>query len=243
MKAVSLTFVLSAFVALSAIGCDQADRSLSANDMLADASFGQDADLASMQDELAKLALEPLSPEEAAGLAYMREEEKLARDVYTAMYTKWNLRPFTNIARSEQQHMDAVLSLVTRYELTDPVGSDGPGVFKNADLAKLYTDLMAKASTSASDALTVGATIEEVDIVDLQKHLKETDNADITLVYDNLMRGSRNHLRAFVKNLSAQGITYAPQYLTEAEYKAIITTDVERGSANGRGKGAGKGRR
>lgn len=234
MKNFSLVFILSSFFVVAAIGCNQSDAGLSANDMLSDAAFSQDADMASVQAELNSMALEPISPEESSGLLYMREEEKLARDVYAAMYAKWNLSPFTNIARSEQMHMDAVLTLITRYSLTDPVGTEAPGVFKDAALQNLYTALMAQGTKSASDALQVGATIEEVDIVDLQKHLKENDNEDIALVYDNLMRGSRNHLRAFVKNLSALGITYAPQYLTAAEYTSIITTDVERGRAKGR---------
>lgn len=32
----------------------------------------------------------------AEGLLYMREEEKLARDVYIALYEKWGLRTFLN---------------------------------------------------------------------------------------------------------------------------------------------------
>jgi hypothetical protein len=93
---------------------------------------------------------------------------------------------------------------------------------------------MTQGNKTDVDALKVGATIEEVDIVDLQKHLKETDNKDIALVYDNLMRGSRNHLRAFVKNLNTRGITYAPQYLTQTEYNTIIASGIERGYRGGR---------
>ena len=85
---------------------------------------------------------------------------------------------------------------------------------------------MTQANKTDVDALKVGATIEEVDIVDLQKHLKENDNEDIALVYDNLMRGSRNHLRAFVINLKARGITYSPQYLTQTEYNTIIASAI-----------------
>jgi len=84
-------------------------------------------------------------------------------------------------------------------------------------------------SNSLRDALEVGAAIEEIDILDLQEHMAETDNDDITLVYENLMKGSRNHLRAFVSTLEKQGFEYASQYLSQEEYEDIISSPVERG--------------
>jgi len=234
MKILSLSLIFTSLIVISAIGCDQADSGLAANDMVSDGAYALDENLGAVQAELGKIALEPVSTEEAAGLLYMREEEKLAHDVYAAMFVKWNLRPFTNISRSEQMHMDAILSLITRYSLIDPVGTNGAGIFKDAALQNLYTTLMIQGNKTDVDALKVGATIEEVDIVDLQKHLKENDNKDIALVYDNLMRGSRNHLRAFVKNLSARGIVYSPQFLSQTEYNAIIASGIERGYRGGR---------
>jgi hypothetical protein len=56
------------------------------------------------------------------------------------------------------------------------------------------------------------ALIEKIDILDIQKKLDEQiDNKDITFFYANLLRGSRNHLRAFVKNLSRQGVSCTSQ--------------------------------
>lgn len=49
----------------------------------------------------------------------MREEEKLARDVYLTFGEKWGLTLFTNIAKSEQTHTDAVKTLLDRYEIKD----------------------------------------------------------------------------------------------------------------------------
>ena len=60
-------------------------------------------------------ATTPLSATEKESLLYMREEEKLARDVYNAFYDRYGLRVFSNIATSEQAHMDAVLTLLNRY--------------------------------------------------------------------------------------------------------------------------------
>ena len=154
---------------------------------------------------IAEFPLEELSEGEIDGLIFMREEEKLARDVYIAMYDKWEKRVFNNISESEQRHMDALKTLFDRYELDDPVGVNSLGVFKNETLQDLYNTLIDQGSVSLIEALKVGALIEEIDILDIQNELDEhVDNQDVTFVYDNLLKGSRNHLRAFVRNLSRQ---------------------------------------
>ncbi len=165
---------------------------------------------------------EDLSTAERDGLIYMREEEKLARDVYLVLYDQWNVRIFGNISKAEQRHTDAVKYLLDRYQVDDPVTNNEIGSFTNQDLLKLYNDLTAQGKTSLVEALKVGAAIEEIDILDLQKDIAAADNEDIKLVYNNLMEGSYNHLRAFVRNLSAQGITYSPQYLSPEAYESII---------------------
>lgn len=178
---------------------------------------------------IASLPLEPLNDAEKSSLLFMREEEKLARDVYDYLYLKWSLQIFDNISTSEQTHMDAILELLNRYELEDPAKQDESGSFVNSDLQELYTDLTKVGTTSIVDALKVGAAIEEIDILDLKKALDaDVDNQDITMVYENLMKGSRNHLRSFVKTLGNQGVIYQPQYLTKEEYDAIINSDMER---------------
>ncbi len=169
-----------------------------------------------------------LSAEEAAGIRYMREEEKLARDVYYRLYEQWDLPIFSNIGSSEQTHTDAVKALIDKYGLEDPASS-AAGTFSNAELQMLYDTLVAEGSTSLQAALEVGAAIEEIDILDLQNYLAETDNEDVRLVYENLMKGSRNHLRAFVTTLARQGVDYSPRYLSQAEYDAIVSSSIERG--------------
>ena len=132
------------------------------------------------------------------GLIYMREEEKVARDVYRALYQKFTLRVFVNIPKSEQRHMDAIKKLLDRYGIEDPVGENGEGVFRNEGLQKLYTDLVARGSVSTQEAYAVGRLIEETDIADLDHHLAEVDgNSDIAAVYAQLRVGSTHHLRAF----------------------------------------------
>ncbi|MCA9998204.1 MAG: DUF2202 domain-containing protein [Anaerolineales bacterium] len=138
-----------------------------------------------------------VTDDEAAGLLFMREEEKLARDVYLTLYDEWGLRVFSNIANSEQQHMDAILTLINLYGLTDPAGSNGIGVFTNPDLQALYDDLLTQGLESPAAAIQVGVLIEQTDIADLQTRLAIADNSNIERVYNNLLRGSQNHLAAF----------------------------------------------
>jgi hypothetical protein len=142
------------------------------------------------------LPTEPLSAEETSHLFYIREEEKLALDIYQALFSKWRMRIFYNIAASEKRHFDAIGTLITRYGLSDPAQA-AAGVFTNPDLQKLYDELLAKGNLSLLDALQVGVLVEETDIDDLKAAIAVTDNRDLLTVYGNLMNGSLNHLSAF----------------------------------------------
>jgi hypothetical protein len=150
----------------------------------------------------AQLNLTQLEEQE---LLYLREEEKLARDVYTALYASSSLQIFSNISQSEQRHMNAALTLLQTYGLTDPVGSNAAGVFTNSELQSLYDQLVAQGAASQIAALQVGVLIEETDIADLEAAIGNTDKPDVIRVYNNLLKGSRNHLSAFTNNLAALG--------------------------------------
>ncbi len=169
----------------------------------------------------------PLSDDEASGLLYMVEEEKLARDVYLTLYNETGLVVFERISESEGRHMDAVLGLIEKYNLTAPDTLNEVGVFENPKLQSLYDQLIEQGSQGTVDALKVGALIEETDIKDLEDWMAKTDNEDIKAVYSNLMAGSENHLRAFVKNLEAQGVSYTAQVLPQEQVDEIL------GSENG----------
>lgn len=170
-----------------------------------------------------------LDAAEAAGLTFMREEEKLARDVYQYLYPLWNVTLFDNISRSEQQHFEAIGALLDRYRLDDPALQDLPGVFQSAELQDIYDQLIALGSTTSLAALQVGALIEETDIVDIQEAIAATDQRDIIRVYESLLRGSRNHLRAFVAAIEAQGVPYTAQVLPQEAVDAIVDSPMERG--------------
>lgn len=150
-----------------------------------------------------------LSTEEIQTLSLMREEEKLARDVYLTLNEAWSQPVFANIAQSEQQHMDAILVLLERYQLTDPA-LPTRGLFSDAELQALYDELVIRGQQSVTEALYVGAAIEEIDILDLEKAIAETDQADLRQTYENLLAASGNHLRAFVRNIEAQGLVPSP---------------------------------
>ena len=146
------------------------------------------------------------------------------------MDARWgaSTRVFGNIANSEATHAEAVRQLLLRYSLVDPAATLAAGLFQNTTLQGLYTQLAASGAVSLIEALKVGAAIEEIDMIDIDTALLNIDNQDIRLVYDSLLKGSRNHLRSFVSNLSNQGVTYVPQYMAEADYLAIVTTPMER---------------
>ncbi|WP_457681624.1 DUF2202 domain-containing protein [Thermovibrio sp.] len=172
-----------------------------------------------------------LSKEEVKDLIHMREEEKLARDVYLTLSKYYHLPIFRNIARAEKQHMRMVGLLIKRYGLKDPVAETGDriGVFEDKRLEELYNELVDEGKRFLVDALKVGATIEDLDIKDLKEALQRTNRPDIRAVYQNIMKGSRNHMRAFVRLLKRYGGSYTPKYITEAEFERIVNSPIERG--------------
>lgn len=171
-------------------------------------------------------ATTPLSQAESDSLTFMREEEKLARDVYDALGSYGV--PFTNIVNSEQNHMDAIGTLLDRYDLDDPAATTAKGEFVDPDLAALYTDLVNQGKPAELAALAVGCEIEELDIRDIDLAKESVDHADIVSTYDNLLLGSRNHLRAFNGKLVSLGGSYAPQFIDRATYDAIVSSPQEK---------------
>jgi hypothetical protein len=187
------------------------------------------SDMVDGQKLISGIKKSELSDKEITGLIQMREEEKLARDVYTTLGNIWGAKVFSNISASEQTHTDAVKVLLTRYGIADPITNDTVGVFSSKAMQDLYNTLTTKGKASLVDALIVGATIEDLDIRDLETLKKETAKEDILVTYDNLQKGSRNHMRAFVKNIQTNGGSYTPQYISQSEYNSIITASQERG--------------
>jgi hypothetical protein len=173
---------------------------------------------------------EELTQEEVAGLCWMWEEERLARDVHLAMFDLWGLRAFERIAASKARRMEAVLGLIEAYGLEDPVTDHTPGVVSDPELAALDAELVYRGSESLVAALTAAATIEDLDILDLEEQLAVTGRPDIQRVCENLLRGSVNHLRAFTARLEAEGAVYEAVYHTEEDLSPLLAD----GSVGGR---------
>jgi len=162
---------------------------------------------------LSRYPEEPLSEAEESGILQLREEEKLARDVYTLLGEQWGSSAFETIKSSEQKHMDAVALLINRSDLIGPAQSEA-GKFQSPKIAGLFESLMSQGERSELEALQVGMTIEDVDIYDIDQILAQNDNQDIQAVFTNLRNGSANHLRRFYTDLKAVGGSYTPQYIS-----------------------------
>lgn len=175
---------------------------------------------------------EQLSEAEIKAMIFMVEEEKVARDVYNLLYKTWGIPAFANIAKAEQRHMNAIISLLNKYELKNPVAGLEPGEFTN--LQELYDSLVKTGKKGEIEALHVGATIEDLDIYDLLRELDSVDNEDITVVFNNLLNGSENHLRSFCALLVLYGSSpYEEQgYLTQGQIDDILNTPRTRGKGN-----------
>jgi hypothetical protein len=187
-----------------------------------------------LNDYILYLPMEELSDHELQSLKQMREEEKLARDVYMALYEKWNMNIFNNIAKSEQTHTDMVALIIKKYSLDDPF-IDEYGVFADSTLQELYFTLVEIGNESLAQAVFIGCTIEDLDIYDLEEFLVDTDNQDIRMVYQNLLKGSRNHARSFNGQYAVQGKTYVTQFITAAEWEQIISASSEQGTVDADG--------
>ena len=152
-------------------------------------------------------AAEPPTDEVAAMLAFMREEEKLAHDVYllfSEMYAgqEAGSKIFGRIAESELRHTDAVKGLLDEYGLPDPAAGMLPGQFVNQSLQDLYTALVSVGGSGYTEALGVGVVIEQKDMMDIVAAIElSVAYPDIVQVYSNLLAGSEHHLAAFLRVL------------------------------------------
>ena len=161
-----------------------------------------------------------ISEEDEQALLFMLEEEKLARDTYQFLNDYWDMVQFENIMQSEQSHMNAVETLLKAYHIPYEILENGK--FTNEDLQTWYDKFAEEGVVDEVAALTIGATIEDLDIVDLDDHIQATSNPYIIEVFSSLQCGSRNHLRSFVQSIENLGSTYEPQFLSQEAYDAIL---------------------
>ncbi|NYT00852.1 MAG: DUF2202 domain-containing protein [Methanocellales archaeon] len=164
----------------------------------------------------------PLTTTEIEGILLIREEEKMARDLYLDLYDKEKLTIFLKVANSEQNHMDSIKILIDRYSLQDPVQEER-GLFTNQTIQALYDQQTEIGKRSLEDALGAGATVEEVSILHLEEHIGHTDREDIIVAYEGLLTGSQKHMRSFVSSMDTHGYEYTPHFLSQEEYDQIVS--------------------
>lgn len=162
-----------------------------------------------------------LTSEEKSSLQLMREEEKLAYDVYSHLYVIYKDRPFANISSAEEKHTNTVLWLMEKYGVEDK-GSSLQGKFNNSKLQALYDKLIELGESSREMAFAVGVIVEETDIADLDDSLKNTNNPDLIRVFKNLRAGSYRHLNAFQSWLDS--LSENPEATHEKVMEAIRKT-------------------
>jgi hypothetical protein len=177
------------------------------------------ADLSNEQSSLSKT--------EAESLIKLREEEMLAHDVYLAFSELYSVPVFRNISKSEMVHTEAVKTLIDRYELEDPALEHETGKFTDPHFQELYTELVERGSSALEEAILVGLLIEDLDIADLEIALEtEIKSEDIKLVYENLLRGSQNHMKAFYAHASGRDLDYTPVYISSERFMEIIGAEI-----------------
>jgi hypothetical protein len=197
-----------------------------------------------------------LTKEAAGALAHMWNEEKLAKDIYLAMYDLTGNQTFYNIAsQSETQHQESVQNLIAAYDLNildpdygtgysaDALAAYGPGQYSIDAIKDLYDALYAKGSQSEVDALQVGCMVEVTDINDLDDELaKVQDYSNITTTFEFLRDGSYNHYWAFDRALKAIGVNDGCCSLGAEYCKTPEEYPSQNGGGNGQGNGHGHGR-
>lgn len=162
------------------------------------------------------------SPEAVDNLRFMIEEEKLAGDVYRVFGSLYpDIMPFQNIPKSEDKHFNALVGQAGMIGLdVSDLTSLTAGHYQNSVLQSLYSNLVARGSSSSYAALTVGRDIEIQDIDDLTHAMAGiSDTSSLYTTYGNLRNASYNHLNAFNNWLA---VTPAPPVPEPETYAMLL---------------------
>lgn len=227
ISALSITAITIAAICLI-IACSM-DNTLMTDENLANDNVTTSADMLYSDltwEELPEcnfkiVSTAPLTEVEVEMLKYVREEEKMAHDVYYVLSEIYKKPIFKNIMKSEQNHMDKVWCLLIHFNVEDPA-SDEIGKFTNDEIQELYNYLVDLGTKNIIDGLTAGAIIEDYDIYDIEHWMSQTDNEAIISVFSNIVCGSGNHLISFTRLLDGFDIEYIPEYITSDEYQDIL---------------------
>lgn len=174
-----------------------------------------------------------LNQDEIRDLRYTREEQKMALDLYQEFYMLYEHHVFDQVASSEENNMEKVRNLLDVYGLVDPITGirELRGKFNNPTIQQHYDHFYALGIQSRTDALKVGAQVEEQDISHLQVQLSRTDNPLLQRTYEQLLKDSQKHLQAFVRNLEMEGQDYQATILSEERLKELLEDNIWEGYA------------
>lgn len=174
---------------------------------------------------LSDYPISELNDETKNTLAYMWNEERLAYDMYSALYLLYpQQNSFVNIAtKSEVKHVELVRSLLERYDINitnisdanstysdDQVDAFEAGTYSVDAIQNLYDTLYTEGTSSVQDALEVGCQIEVLDVNDLDLKIQTAQangSEDVVAVFEILRKGSYVHYWAYDKGLKAIGVT------------------------------------
>ncbi|MDP3452977.1 MAG: DUF2202 domain-containing protein [Bacteroidales bacterium] len=231
MKTKSLIYLFAAILTIGLISCEKNELPLeeTLNTELEVISVAADGTTTFVTTNLCPVfdTTAELTANEIEFLYAVREDEKLARDVYTYFFDKFELAPFSRIAKAEANHIAAVERLFYFYSISYPAVAP-MGEFNDADRKAYYESLINKGDT-ALEAYKATAYLEEKDVADYTLVLGSIQNPNIKMVIENLIKGSSNHLRASVRQVNALGGTYAPAFLTQEKYDQIVNSSFQNG--------------
>ncbi|MEA1919582.1 MAG: DUF2202 domain-containing protein [Campylobacterota bacterium] len=200
------------------------------------------------------LGLSDLSDEQKHTLAYMWNEEKLAKDIYLNLNALTPSQTLYNIAtKAETRHQASIESLIEKYDLNilnetdysggydaDNLTAYSSGAYSIEVLNTLYDTLYAKGSQSLQDALEVGCMVEVTDINDLLRDIEIAEGApDLVIVFQSLLSGSYSHYWAFNNALQNRGVNEGCCVLgddfckTSEEYPQPINGNQSENTGNG----------
>jgi len=188
---------------------------------------GRDAHLARIREQIMASRAEPLGADEQRDLQRIREQRKLARDLYWDLAKHWGSLVLVRLGAAEQAHLNALDTLLDHYDLSDPVA--GPAVGESGDpkFHALHAQIVEVGHRSEMAASQAGLLVEEMSLSDLAAARARTRRPEIAAVYDDLLRDSRNHLRALFRQMQRFEGEYVPQSLSLSDFEAIVWTQPE----------------
>ena len=136
----------------------------------------------------AKAAKDNPNPSIEEMLLYAIEDEYLARAEYYEVIDRFGqVRPFSNIVKSEETHVGMLIPLFEKYGFAVPEDTYASHVVVPENLEK---------------ALEIGVQAEIDNISMYESFLERELPADIRVAFERLKAASENHLRAFRNGLS-----------------------------------------